>query len=72
MPPESTFQICPAEGPLPNRFKERVLKHLGEDGTYDGPVLTCFLPVKRFNPPHGLCVADFSQIPLCGRKVDMA
>ena len=44
----------------------------GEDGTCDGAVLPSFLPIERFNPPHGLCVAHFSQVPLCGRKVGMA
>jgi len=71
MPHGYPLQICPAESPLLPRFKERALRRLGEDEGRDGPVLPSFLPVERFNPPHGLCVADFAQIPLCGRKVRM-
>jgi hypothetical protein len=41
---ESTFQISPAESPLPVRFRERVPRLLGEDGTYAAPPPHVFYP----------------------------
>ena len=68
---ESTVQISPAESPLPLHSRNESGDVWGEDGTYDGPALSSLLPVERFNPPHGLCVAHFSQVPLRGRKIRM-